>query len=260
MKSIKEILWCISLLALTLICSCKEKTESVQPKPGQPVATNPKAVTAKEQQTPVHSFKDDWAKSASLIEFRKTMLSDLDAGNQEGFLKLISGQLQLTDGSDRGAAGIIEFWGLDGSKEKLAPLKALAESLVSNGGCLNVDEDSTFEAPSYNCLSQTQLEICGESQCGVVEPSGSPLFTAPDTLSGAIASLVPYEVVKSETDTLCDAHFTNCTWRKVSRFPGQSGFVPKAKVRTETDGFLKLLKEGSDWKILVLRYPGQIVE
>lgn len=215
----------------------------------------------KPEAIPLHQSLDEWDRSSGLSSFREKLLQDLRSGDQAGILSAFSEGIEFNPGTDKGPAGVVELWGLDGTENKLAKLKALLDTLLSDGGCMvQIAGDSAFKAPSYNCLSDSSKSHCEETGCGVITDAGAELRKEARSDADIQAVLIENEVVVFEGSAACDSLHDNCGWRKVSRANGQKGYLPFSGLRTESDGVIRIDKELSGWKIRVLSGPGILTD
>jgi hypothetical protein len=245
---------CFLILAGIMAISCDKKESPTPQKPANKTSGIGQTISAQSAKISTLPYVDDWARSGSLSEFKKGLLAALDAGDQSKVLEAFSKRIELNPGTQPGPDGLVEFWGLDGSKEKLAPLKAILDSILTDGGCLSkLDEDSIFLAPHTACLSDSQSESCGEMGCGIVSSSGASIRVTTEDQSDVAGQLLPYEIVSEVKGEGCDEHFTKCKWRSVTRANGQTGFAPYDAIKTQRDGLIKIGLEKSGWKIQVLR-------
>lgn len=220
------------------------------------MASNPKP-----EGIPLLAVKDEWVLSASLAEFKADLVQAMKSNNQEKILSAFSDILEFNPGTASGPAGVVQVWGLDGSKEKLSSLIGLLDTLISSGGCFIPGyKDSSFVAPSYNCLTESDKARCGESGCGVVTKSGVHSRKTPDDKSSVQALLNQNEILPFYFDTLCNESFTHCDWRKIKRANGEEGFIPTSDLRTGTDGEIHFVKEKTGWKIRALRADGILTD
>lgn len=262
---VKKTIWKISVvISIVGLFACKEKPDgraasgssipAIQDSSAAKVNTNTDSV-------PLHPPVDEWELSLSLSAFKNKLLLDLESGDQLQILAAFSEGIHFNPGTDKGPAGVVELWGLDGSKEKPAPLKTLLDSLISNGGCIGqIVGDSAFTAPSYNCVSKSVKAACEGKGCGVVPKGGAALHKAADPKAETGARLAENEVVTLEGNTGCDSLFDNCTWRKITRANGDKGFLRFSDLLTESDGFIRIDKESIGWRIRVLKGPGILTD
>ncbi len=260
-KSLKmrglKIKWLLVVVGITFI-SCK-KIEQKKPAENNNlnVQSQPEQGFTQNQELPIHHFIDQWTYSGSLSEFKKNILINIDRGNQNEILSTFSELLEINPGTAKGGQGIIETWGLNGGSEKLKPLQFLLKNLISGGGCIGqLENDSTFTSPYYNCFSDQEKVKYNSSDIGIVTQVGAEMYAEPDSNLKIMTTLHPNEIVPSYLDTLCDEHFSNCLWRKINRNNGQIGFIKTEKLQTKNDGFLWLVKEKNAWKIRVIKGPG----
>ena len=247
------------ILALAALIACeKSKPETVPKNRVENLGDQPAPNGGGASARTTLKFMDDSRANTGLAQFKQDLSTALEKADQPGVLNAFSDIIDFDPGHSKGKAGVIEIWELDGSKEKLAPLKTLLSELLSKGGCLKkeAEVDSTFTAPYSNCISPSLAEKCGESECGVINQKGADLFASPSSNQTPIYHLEPSEVLPSSMDTLCTADFENCTWTRITTFEGLSGFIPKDKMATQSDGLIWLVKESTGWKIRVLRAKG----
>lgn len=257
MRKYSKTLEILPILCLILpITACKAKQDSGESDPLRDTAA---AVVTVPTAPPIPTleYREEWTKAGGLSEFRTRLLEALKTGGQAAILASVSETLEINPGTTPGPQGFIETWGLDGAAEKLAPLRALLQDLLGNGGCIEVDgSDTSFSAPYYACQSDSMKAGCDEPGCGITDRDGATLFEVPDSKGKTLGDLAGNEIIPSLVDTLCTEDFSRCEWRKVSRRTGQMGFVPVEKIRRISDGYLWLVREETGWKIRVLRGPG----
>lgn len=250
----------IGILVVFLVGCNRNKPEN--PEINLQDATAPKAtVNLNTESTPTCEYKDQWTADSGLVEFKNSLLNALATGNQDLVLSSFSSTIEFNPGVSTGPVGVTELWGLDGSTEKLAPLKVLLEQMLSSGGCLvKQSEEPLFIAPFYNCLSQEELATCESGECGVIGSDTIPLLEKPKNESKTVGLLTEREIVTVLQDTLCNSEFENCVWRKIQKNNGLTGYVPYSKVLTKADGYLRLTKESSTWKIQILRTRSILID
>ncbi len=258
MKMVRLIIFGVWSLLVLLSCNgAKQDVHSEPASKSSSIGDSSQGQLAKANALRFQPLEDQWDKSGTMATFKAKLLQDLEAGDQTHVLNAFSNILEFNPGTAAGPDGVVELWKLNGGTENLIPLKSLLVSLLSNGGCFSSSsKDSIFNAPYYNCLTEVDESRCEESGCGVVIQAGAKLRQSPDSSAIVMATLSEREICTSYSDTLCDAHFSNCTWRKVTRSNGEKGFLPSTNLRTESDGYLRLVKEKQWWKIRVLRASG----
>lgn len=250
----------LPVLAIATIAGCN-KAKTDEPSDNQPREAGSQTARIEARSNPTRStlrFQDDSRSHPDLSRFKQDLLAALDAGDQAKVLSAFSEIIEFDPGHSKGKDGVVEIWGLDGSAEKLEPLKTLLSTLLSKGGCLKREEgvDSTYTAPFTNCVPEDFAKKCQESGCGVIVESGADLYASPSPDVEAIHRLEPFEVIPTSLDTLCTPDFLTCEWTRITTFEGKTGFIPKSRLATQGDGLVWLVKETGGWKIRVLRGKG----
>jgi hypothetical protein len=202
------------LLALGLGCN-KSKQETPNTT-NQTVTTVANTLELAKESSPTCEYQDQWDADTSLLGFRESLRKALELGNQELILNSFSSTIEFNPGVSTGPEGVKEIWSLDGSMEKIGPLKALLSRLISSGGCLsNQFEEPMFFAPFYNCLSLEAIATCDSDECGVIDSNAASLLEKPETNSRPLGKLSKLEIVSVLQDTICNSDFSSCAWRKI---------------------------------------------
>jgi SH3 domain-containing protein len=185
---------------------------------------------------------DQASQDPIFLTFRQRVLDAVQRKDREALLSMISLKIRNDFGEGGGIEDFKRKWKLDSAN---SPLWSELEELLRMGGTFqNLEGDRRFCAPYVYSAYPENGPDAFESL--VVLGENIPMREKPDSTSPVVATL-SHNIVR-----IADQYKHPAGWRKVSTESGKTGWVEEKYLRSQIDYRACFMKEGGDWKMVLL--------